>query len=73
MTWDSQHFPLRKALNQTSFPKGSVLGLQINPFSLIKIFFKVARVILDHYRILNPDSKQQLETIKNKIVSGDNR
>lgn len=72
MTLDCQHFPLRMALNQTSFPKGSVLGLQINPFNLIKISLKVARVFLDHYRILNSGSRKWLETVKNKIVSGDN-
>ena len=71
MTLDCQHFPLRMALNQTSFPKGSILGLHINPFNLIKISLKVARVFLDHYRILNSGSRKWLETVK-KIVSGDN-
>lgn len=46
MTLDCQHFPLRMALNQTSFPKGSVLGLQINPFNLIKDILKSSQGIL---------------------------
>lgn len=65
--------PYRKDFNQIVFADSYVVVLQRIPFILVKIFFEVAKVILDICRILKSSSKKLLDTIRNKIISSSDK